>query len=106
MMFFNSLHQAQLTFKLYGYQFGPAKRYVKAVKTYFVDTGIIRSLNARVSTGQLLENFVLAELEKRRRLGIIRADQFCYVGMHLTPVTTRCSILGYGGRLPTNFDGA
>jgi len=28
------------------------------------------------------------------------------VGMHLTPVTTRCSILGYGGRLPTNFDGA
>lgn len=76
--YLNCLHQAQLTFKLYGYQFGPAKRYVKAVKTYFVDTGIIRSLNARVSTGQLLENFVLAELEKRRRLGIIRADQFCY----------------------------
>lgn len=76
--YLNSLHQAQLTFKLYGYQFGPAKRYVKAVKTYFVDTGIIRSLNARVSTGQLIENFVLAELEKRRRLGIIRADPFCY----------------------------
>jgi predicted AAA+ superfamily ATPase len=76
--YLNSLHQAHLTFKLYGYQFGPAKRYVKAVKTYFVDTGIIRSLNARVSTGQLLESFVLAELEKRRRLGIIRADQFCY----------------------------
>jgi len=76
--YLNSLHQAQLTFKLYGYQFGPTKRYVKAVKTYFVDTGIIRSLNARVSTGQLLESFVLAELEKRRRLGIIRADQFCY----------------------------
>lgn len=76
--YLNSLHQAQLTFKLYGYQFGPTKRYVKAVKTYFVDTGIIHSLNARVSTGQLLENFVLAELEKRRRLGIIRADQFCY----------------------------
>jgi len=67
-----------LTFKLYGYQFGPAKRYAKAVKTYFVDTGIIRSLNARVSAGQLLESFVLAEFEKRRRLGIIRADQFCY----------------------------
>jgi len=76
--YLNSLHQAQLTFKLYGYQFGPTKRYVKAVKTYFVDTGIIRSLNARVSIGQLLESFVLAELEKRRRLGIIRADQFCY----------------------------
>jgi len=76
--YLNCLHQAQLTFKLYGYQFGPAKRYVKAVKTYFVDTGILRSLNARVSTGQLLENFVLAELERRKRLGIIRADQFCY----------------------------
>jgi uncharacterized protein len=76
--YLNSLHQAQLTFKLYGYQFGPAKRYVKAVKTYFADTGILRSLNARISAGQLLESFVLAELEKRRRLGIIRADQFCY----------------------------
>jgi len=76
--YLNALHQGQLTFKLYGYQFGPAKRYIKAVKTYFADTGIIRSLNARVSAGQLLENFVLAEFEKRRRLGIIRADPFYY----------------------------
>lgn len=76
--YLNALHQAQLTFKLYGYQFGPAKRYIKAVKTYFADNGIIHSLNAGVSAGQLLENFVLAEFEKRRKLGLIRADQFYY----------------------------
>ncbi|MBW1896695.1 MAG: ATP-binding protein [Deltaproteobacteria bacterium] len=76
--YLNALHQAQLTFKLYGYQFGPAKRYIKAVKTYFADNGIILSLNAGVGTGQLLENFVLAEFEKRRKLGMINAAQFYY----------------------------
>ena len=76
--YLNALHQAQLTFKLYGYQFGPAKRHIKAAKTYFADNGIISSLNAGISAGQLLENFVLAEFEKRRKLGIIHADQFFY----------------------------
>jgi len=76
--YLNALHQAQLTFKLYGYQFGPAKRYIKAAKTYFADNGIILSLNAGVGAGQLLENFVLAEFEKRRKLGMIRSDQFYY----------------------------
>ena len=76
--YLNALQQAQLTFKLYGYQYGPAKRYIKAAKTYFADNGIIHSLNAGVSEGQLMENFVLAELEKRRKLGLIRADQFYY----------------------------
>jgi predicted AAA+ superfamily ATPase len=76
--YLNALQQAQLTFKLYGYQFGLAKRYVKAAKTYFADNGIILSLNAGVSAGQLLESFVLAEFEKRRKLGIIKADQFYY----------------------------
>jgi predicted AAA+ superfamily ATPase len=76
--YLNALQQAQLTFKLYGYQFGPAKRYIKAAKTYFADNGIIHSLNAGVSAGQLLENFVLAEFEKRRKLGMIMADQFYY----------------------------
>jgi predicted AAA+ superfamily ATPase len=76
--YLNALYQAQLTFKLYGYQFGPAKRYIKAAKTYFADNGIIHSLNAGVSAGQLLENFVLAEFEKRRKLGMIRTDQFYY----------------------------
>jgi predicted AAA+ superfamily ATPase len=76
--YLNALQQAQLTFKLYGYQYGPAKRYIKAAKTYFADNGIIHSLNAGVSEGQLLENFVIAELEKRRKLGMIHADQFYY----------------------------
>jgi len=76
--YLNALQQAQLTFKLYGYQFGPAKRYIKAAKTYFADNGIILSLNAGIGAGQLLENFVLAEFEKRRKLGMIKTDQFYY----------------------------
>jgi len=76
--YLNALQQGQLTFKLYGYQFGPAKRYIKAAKTYFADNGIILSLNAGVGAGQLFENFVLAEFEKRRKLGMINADQFYY----------------------------
>ncbi len=76
--YLNALNQSQLTFKLYGYQYGPAKRYVKAAKTYFADNGIIHSLNARISYGQLAENFVLSELEKRRKLGFIPVDQFYY----------------------------
>jgi predicted AAA+ superfamily ATPase len=76
--YLNALQQSQLVFKLYGYQFGPAKRYIKAAKTYFADNGTIRSLNAGVGAGQLLENFVLAEFEKRRKLGMIKSDQFYY----------------------------
>jgi len=76
--YLNALQQAQLTFKLYGYQYGPAKRHIKAAKTYFADNGIIHSLNAGVSDGQLIENFVISELEKRRKLGMIPADQFYY----------------------------
>ncbi|MDY6951363.1 MAG: ATP-binding protein [Thermodesulfobacteriota bacterium] len=76
--YLNALHQAQLTFRLYGYQFGPAKRHIKAAKTYFADNGVILGLNVGVNTGQVLESFVLAEFEKRRKLGIIKADQFYY----------------------------
>jgi predicted AAA+ superfamily ATPase len=36
------------------------------------------TFNAGVSAGQLLENFVLAEFEKRRKLGMIKSDQFYY----------------------------
>jgi predicted AAA+ superfamily ATPase len=76
--YLNALQQAQLTFKLYGYRFGPAKRYIKAAKAYFADNGIIHTLNAGVGAGQLFENFVVAEFEKRRKLGMIKADQFYY----------------------------
>lgn len=76
--YLNALHQAQLVFKLYGYQYGPAKRYVKAAKTYFCDNGVMHSLNPRVDEGQRIENFVLAELEKRRKLGWIPTEHFFY----------------------------
>lgn len=76
--YLNALQQAQLTFRLYGYQYGPAKRYIKAAKTYFCDNGIVNSLNAGVGRGQLVENFVLGELEKRRKLGMLPVDRFYY----------------------------
>ena len=76
--YLNALLQSQLTFKLKGYQYGPAKRHIKAAKTYFADNGIIQSLNTGISEGQRIENFVIAELEKRRKLGMIPAEQFYY----------------------------
>ncbi len=76
--YLNSLIQSHLTFKLTGYQYGPAKRHVKAAKTYLADNGIIQSFGARLSRGQLMENFVISELEKRRKLGFIHADQLHY----------------------------
>ena len=76
--YLNALQQAQLTFRLYGYQFGPAKRYIKASKTYFADNGIVHSLNAGVGHGQLIENFVIAEFEKRRKLGMLETDRLYY----------------------------
>ena len=76
--YLNCLHQSQLTFKLYGYQYGPAKKYIKAAKTYFADNGIIESLNVHMNEGQLLENFVIAEFEKRRKLAMIETDHLFY----------------------------
>lgn len=76
--YLNALLQSGLTFRLYGYQYGPAKRYIKAAKTYFSDNGIIDSFNTELSEGQRLENFVIAELEKRRKLGYIQTDAFYY----------------------------
>jgi predicted AAA+ superfamily ATPase len=76
--YLGTLHQAQLSFKLHGYHGGPAKRFLKSAKTYFADMGILQSLPVKLSEGQLLENFVLAELEKRRKLGMIPAERFFY----------------------------
>jgi predicted AAA+ superfamily ATPase len=76
--YLNILTQAQLAFPLYGYQYGPAKRFIKAAKIYFSDTGIITAMNRQVSMGQQVENFVIAELEKRRKLGYIKAEQLFY----------------------------
>ncbi|MCP4606000.1 MAG: ATP-binding protein [Proteobacteria bacterium] len=76
--YLNTLLQTQLTFQLHGYQFGPAKRYIKASKSYFSDNGVLHALGIQLSEGQIIENFVIAELEKRRKLGFIKTDQFFY----------------------------
>ena len=76
--YLNVLTQAELAFKLYGYQHGPAKRYIKAAKLYYADNGIMTALRLRLSEGQWVENFVISELEKRRKIGLIQADQFYY----------------------------
>ncbi len=76
--YLNNLNLSQLTFRLYGYQYGPAKRFIKAAKTYFSDNGIIHSLNIPLNEGQLLENFVLGEFEKRRKLGLLKCERLYY----------------------------
>ena len=40
--------------------------------------GIIRSFNVQVGQGPLLKNFVISELEKRRKLGYIPAERMYY----------------------------
>jgi len=76
--YLNALNSSLLIFKLRGYQYGPAKRYIKASKIYFSDNGIIESMNVKLNQGQIIENFVLAEIEKRRKLGFIDTDQLFY----------------------------
>jgi hypothetical protein len=58
------------------------------------------------------QNFVGAshgpEFETFEKCSILfefKEGEYFNVGMHLTPVTTRCSVLEYGGRLPTYIDG-
>lgn len=76
--YINALSSSQLIFRMRGYQFGPAKRYVKASKIFFSDNGIIESMNSRLNWGQIIENFVLSEIEKRRKLGFIDAVGLYY----------------------------
>ncbi len=73
--YLNSLVQSQLVFKLTGYQYGPAKRFVKAGKIYLADMGIAAAFGTPLAVGQQLENFVIGELEKRRKLGFLAADR-------------------------------
>ena len=76
--YLNVLYESRLAFKLLGYQYGPAKRFTRASKTYFSDTGMLHALNVSVSPGQLLEQFVISELEKRRKLGALQCDRLHY----------------------------
>jgi len=76
--YLNSLLQAGLATKLYGYHLGPAKRHISAAKTYFTDNGVIAAISDEASRGQIVENFVISELEKRRKLGFFSCEQLFY----------------------------
>ncbi|MEZ4742823.1 MAG: ATP-binding protein [Bdellovibrionota bacterium] len=76
--YLNMIYQAELGFRLYGYQYGAAKRLLKAPKSYFADNGILTALNIGNSRGQFVENFVISELEKRRKLGFYDVEEMYY----------------------------
>jgi hypothetical protein len=76
--YLNSLEAARLVFRLTGYQFGLAKRQIKANKFYFCDVSIATALGAEISEGQRFELMVISELEKRRKLGRFNADFLHY----------------------------
>jgi uncharacterized protein len=76
--YLNVIYQSELGFRLFGYQFGAAKRLIKAPKSYFADNGIITSLKVGNSRGQVIENFVISEIEKRRKLNFYEVDEMYY----------------------------
>lgn len=76
--YLQSVYQSGLGFTLLGYHHGPAKRYIKGSKSYYCDTGIPTALQVQCSQGQIIENFVISEFEKRRKLGWYRTDQLYF----------------------------
>ncbi len=63
--YLHALEQTSIVFQIHPYQFGSAKRYIKASKWYFSDMGLLWSLKVRLSEGQVFENFVISEIRKR-----------------------------------------
>jgi predicted AAA+ superfamily ATPase len=76
--YFQSLVFSDLSFKLYGYHLGAAKRYIAAAKTYFCDNGVVSALSNTTSEDQLFEAFVVSEIEKRRKLGFFHCEELFY----------------------------
>jgi uncharacterized protein len=76
--YLNSIYQSSLGFTLIGYQYGPSKRHIKGTKSYYCDTGMITALGVQCSRGQIVENFVISEIEKRRKLGFYKTDQLYF----------------------------
>lgn len=76
--YLNSIYQSGLGFTLLGYHHGPTKKYIKGAKSYFCDTGMIHALGMPCSFGQIIQNFVISEIEKRRKLGFRQTDQFYF----------------------------
>lgn len=76
--YLESIYASDLGFSLKGFQHGPAKRYIKGMKSYYCDSGMITALGVQCSRGQIVENFVISEIEKRRKLGLIAADSLYF----------------------------
>ncbi len=76
--YLNTLTSSGLAFKLYGYHLGSAKRYISSSKTYFIDNGIITCLTDECSKGQMVENMIVSEIEKKRQIGEIKCDELYY----------------------------
>lgn len=76
--YLESIYAADLGFVLRGFHHGPAKRYIKGAKSYYCDSGIIAALGVQCSRGQIVENFVISEIEKRRKLGFLNTDQLYF----------------------------
>lgn len=80
--YLQSIYQSGLGFTLLGFQHGPAKRYIKGTKSYYCDTGMISALEVQCNQGQIVENFVISEIEKRRKLGFYKTDQLYFYKSH------------------------
>lgn len=76
--YLGTLLQTGLGFRLYGAQFNFAKRLIKASKLYFADCGIATAFQANIDDGARFELFVISEIEKRRKLHLLGADQLSY----------------------------
>ncbi len=76
--YLNVLTQSQLAFRVYGHHFSPAKRYLKASKMYYADVSLINALGIEQAKGQIVESFVISEIEKRRKLKQINTEQLFY----------------------------
>ncbi|PIT99061.1 MAG: hypothetical protein COT74_12545 [Bdellovibrionales bacterium CG10_big_fil_rev_8_21_14_0_10_45_34] len=76
--YMRALELSKIVFSITGYQFGPAKRMIKAPKYYFKDSGVPTALGIELSDRQRFEQFVISEIEKRRALGAFDCDQLFY----------------------------
>lgn len=76
--YLQSIYASDLGFFLVGYHYGPAKRHIKGTKSYTCDTGMISALGVQCSRGQIVENFVISEIEKRRKLRFYQTDQLYF----------------------------
>lgn len=76
--YLRALESSRIIFSMTGFQFGFAKRLLKAPKYYFCDVGIPTALGVELSAGQRFELFVLSEIRKRLQIEGLPAEMFYY----------------------------